>query len=214
MVSLLHHLTPTFSSVFRPNIQLVSNQKHDTGSYELPSFLILKGKMCLGLLFTVGPVNAVRSVTTCCLWAIGAEVYPLAWAGHLLSFGLVQCVMVLPSRAEIQVEQHGIGVLHSSQCALWYALVNSLIYGNHSSMHWGRRGVTWPLCGVLYLMLSIRRRLITLPYLSVRSEATATANVNTWRKGEELMQHLQKKVSEAHLSPFQKWDLKLYHSVI
>lgn len=43
--------------------------------------------------------------------------------------------MVLVRAAGVQVDQHGVGVLHGGERALWDAVVDGLVDGDHSSVH-------------------------------------------------------------------------------
>lgn len=65
--------------------------------------------------------------------------YPFAGAGHLLAFGAVQRVVVVVDAAGVQVDQHGVGVLHGRQGAFGDAVVDGVVDGDHSGVHWGRR---------------------------------------------------------------------------
>lgn len=65
--------------------------------------------------------------------------YPFAGVGHLLAFGAVQRVVVVVDAAGVQVDQHGVGVLHGCQGAFGDAVVDGVVDGDHSGVHWGRR---------------------------------------------------------------------------
>lgn len=107
---------------FRLRLQLLSNQD---GSSLGPFYGLFTTQHCGPLFLSLPPCRTTSDETA----------YPFPRVGHLLPFSLVQCVVILMSTAGIQIDQHGVGVLHGGQCALRYTLVNGLIDGNHSSMY-------------------------------------------------------------------------------
>lgn len=66
------------------------------------------------------------------LWT---ETYPFARVSHLLPLGAVQRVVVVAGAAAVQVDQHGVGVLHGCQRALGHALVDGLVDGDDGCVH-------------------------------------------------------------------------------
>lgn len=107
---------------FRLQLQLLSNQE---GSSLGPFYGLFGMTRCGPSFHSLAPCRA----------ACDEAAYPLPRVGHLLPFSLVQRVVILMSAAGVQVVQHGVGVLHGSQRALWYSLVNGLVDGDHSSVH-------------------------------------------------------------------------------
>lgn len=107
---------------FRLQLQLLSNQD---GSSLGPFYGLFRTARCGPSFLSLPP----------CRTACNETAYPFPRVGHLLPFSLVQHVVILMSTAGIQVDQHGVGVLHGGQRALGYTLVNGLIDGDHSGMY-------------------------------------------------------------------------------
>lgn len=107
---------------FRLQVQLLSNQD---GSSLGPFYGLFRTPRCGPSFLSLPPCRTTSDETA----------YPFPRVGHLLPFSLVQCVVILMSTAGVQVDQHGVGILHGGQCALRYTLVNGLIDGDHSSMY-------------------------------------------------------------------------------